>query len=162
MNDALATYVKGLPLRRSLGGFILAIAWLAPAIIDNVYSGRFHTERIDVLHLFVTFVAPLCVIGFLWGYSERRILERAIAVDESKPDLGGVIGRHAAVGMICGAAFFLFASFFLPGRAWDSKDNILANLREVPAGLIGGLIVGVIVGIVTLRSLRRRVSRTVT
>jgi hypothetical protein len=161
MNDALAKYVNGLPLRRLLGGLILAIVWLAPATIDFANSGRFHTQRIDALHLFAIFVAPLCVLGFLWGYIERRILERAIAAGADQLDLGGVIGRHAAAGMMCGAAFFLFSSFVLPGRAGDSKDNILAHLSEVPAGLIGGLIVGAIVGAITLRGLRRRVSPTV-
>jgi hypothetical protein len=159
MNEALARYVNGLPSRRLLGGFILALVWLAPATIDHFYSGRFHTQQINALKLFAIFVAPLCVLGFLWGYCERRILERAVAGD--KLDLGGVIGRHAAVGMICGGALLLFHSFVLPSRPGEGKDIALTSLGMVPAGIIYGLVVGVIVGIIALRSLRRRVSRPV-
>jgi hypothetical protein len=79
MSDALTKYVKGLPLRRLLGGLILAIVWLAPSMIERAYSGRFYTHQMDVLHLLGIFVAPLCVLGFLWGCSERLKLQRAIA-----------------------------------------------------------------------------------
>ena len=86
MNDALTKYVRGLPLRRLLGGFILAIVWLAPSMIEYAYSGRFRTHRLDVLHLLAIFVAPLCVLGFLWGCSERVKLERAIAIGTKQFD----------------------------------------------------------------------------
>jgi hypothetical protein len=160
MNEALTKYVKGLPLRRLLGGFILAIVWITPAAFQHAYSRNFQIQPMLYLLLFATFVLPLCALGLLWGWSERLKLERANAMGAEQLDeaIRRTVARNAATGMTCGLAFILvcFGTEFLQtSRTWD---NSFLQENMMGAGLVGGAAVGVFAGIIAKRNLQRKAS----
>jgi hypothetical protein len=163
MNEVLGKYLKSLPLRGLLGGFILAVVWTTPSLLQHAYSKNFQARPIVVLQVIATFLLPLCFLGFLWGWSERMKLERAIAANREQFDqaTNGIIGRHAIKGMICGAAFIFFTfgtGFLLRFQSWDTEDHIISNLSDIAGGLFGGALVGLLVGVFTKRSLQRKAS----
>ncbi len=165
MNEAMAEYVRRLPLRWLLGGSILGVVWISPSVFEYVHSKGLQ-GLLPVLKVFATFVPPLGFLGFLWGWSERFQLERRIVSSGEPFDraTAGLITRQTFKGMICGAIFILFTfgtGFLLSFLPWDSQDHISSNLQEVFNGVLGGALVGAFVGLFARRSLQRKASPVV-
>jgi hypothetical protein len=161
MNDAVAKYVRGLPVRWLFGGFLLGVVWMAPSVVQHGYSKGFQGQGPILQTAFAKFVSPLCVIGFLWGWSERLKLERSIASGNEQFDraIRRIIAREIGKGVICGVVFILFifgAGFLLTFRPWDNEDNILSNIGEISTGFFGGAVVGLFVGVVAKGNLQRK------
>jgi hypothetical protein len=161
MKEVPNKYLRSLPLRGVVAGFIVSGVWTAPSMLNYAYSGSSHFQPLVVLEVFAVFALPLCVLGCLWGWSERLRLERALATGTDRFDqaIHRTGGRQIVIGMVCGAAFILFTfgtGFLLSFKPWNTADNLISNLTDIGGGLIGGALVGLIVGVIFYRSLHRK------
>jgi hypothetical protein len=164
MKDGLGKYLKKLPLRGAVAGFLVSAVWITPSMFHHAYSRNFDVQPIVFVRILAAFALPLCVLGWLWGWSERLRLQRAIAgsPDQFDQAISGSRGRQIVTGMVCGVAFILFffgTGFLLSFKPWNTEDNVLSNLTEIASGLLGGALVGLIVGVIFRRSLHRKFSR---
>jgi hypothetical protein len=161
MKEAPNKYLRSLPYGGVVAGFIVSAVWTAPSILHYVYSRSFHFQPIVVLEVFAVFAPPLCVLGWLWGWSERLRLERALGTGTDRFDqaIRRTGGRQIVIGMVCGAAFILFTfgtGFLLSFKPWNTEDNFLSSLTDISSGRFGGALVGLIVGVIFYRSLHRK------
>jgi hypothetical protein len=109
-------------------------------------------------------VLPLGVLGFFWGWSERRDLERwsAQSSDKLQKGVNHYYFRQAHKAIVCGVlfGFFTHAVGLFRWRTSDSVENIVANISAFTGFLVLGAFVGMIVGAITRRNLVRRLSAT--
>jgi len=161
MNEAAASWIRGLPKRWAIGGFVLGLVW---SLTSSAFQGSFENpvggHFAGLIRVLLLIVIPLCVLGFVWGSTERFHLERAA---QSSARFEKAINRYTlrqiGKAMVCGVLFALFTygiGLFRSFKPWDSEANIGANISSilgfaflaVPIGLLGGIFSG--------RNLKRR------
>jgi hypothetical protein len=160
--DALTRWIRGLPLRWTLGGFILALVWfLASSLLQNSFSSPLGGYLAAIVRLFAFIVLPLCALGFVWGWSERIRLQRQLA--QSRTHLSQAINawifRQTAKAMLCGLLFgiFTYVTTLFRFQLWGNVA-LSDNFTGVLAFAILAAPVGGIVGAVSKQNLRQHLS----
>jgi hypothetical protein len=162
MNESGANWVRGLPARWALGGSVLGIVWsLVSSFAQGSFSNPLGGLAAGLSRSLVLIVLPLCVLGFLWGWSEKLTLERCSAEGEDrlKEAIRRSALRQTGKAMMCGIIFGVFTyglGLFRSFRPWDSDANIKANISSVFAFALLAAPVGILVGILSKRNLLRR------
>jgi hypothetical protein len=157
MNNAIKKYVRYLPIRWGIGGLVFSLVFIAIGFLEKGSA----IPVPGLVRLLVVDAPPMCILGFLWGWSERISLERCAGASSGQREksIRRTVMRQVIKGMICGAIFMLFivGTGLIPMlRPWDRKSNILFNLENLLGCLVWGALVGLAVGIVLRRNLLRR------
>ena len=160
MNETAADWVRGLPMRWALGGVFLALVWLA-LVLFNGFTPPVDGYAHALVRVVLSIVLPLCVLGFVWGWSERSHLERAAAHSSSrfKRAITKYVSRQTGKSVFCGIAFTLFmyglpfVSSFRPSK---SPDDMQAYISPVLGGALLAMPIGIAVGVFSRRALKRK------
>lgn len=164
MNESARKWVNGLPMRWGLGGFVLGIVW---SLVSSLAQGTFAAPSgglvAGIIRIFLLIVLPLCILGFLWGWSEKLTLQRCSTegVEQLEKAIRRSALRQTGKAMMCGIIFGVFTyglGLFRSFRPWDSDANIKANISSVFAFALLAAPVGILVGILSKRNLLRRLS----
>jgi GYF domain 2 len=162
MNEAAASWIRGLPRRWALGGLVLGLVWsFVSGALQNSFANPVGGHLAGIVRVFSMIVLPLCVLGFVWGWSEKVHLERWSSGARLEKAINRYVLRQIAKAIVCGAFFGLFTyglGSFRSFRPWDSEANIAANIFGLLGFALLAAPVGLAVGIFSRRNLRQRLS----
>jgi hypothetical protein len=160
-NEAAASWIRGLPRRWALGGLVLGLVW---SLVSGALQGSFVNpvggHLAGIVRVFSMIVLPLCVLGFVWGWSEKVHLERWSSGARLEKAINQYVLRQIAKAIVCGAFFTLFAYGIglFRFQPWDTEANITANVGRTLGFVLPWALVGLFIGIFSLRNLRQRLS----
>jgi GYF domain 2 len=163
INEAAANWIKGLPRRWAMGGLVLGLVWsLTSSTLQGSFVNPAGGHLAGLVRLLLLIVIPFCVLGFVWGTTERFHLERmAQSSARFQKAINRYTWRQTGKAIFCGVLFALFTyghGFIRSLKPWDSEANITANISSISAYAWLAIPVGVLVGIFTRRNLKRRLS----
>jgi hypothetical protein len=151
-------------MRWGLGGLVLAFVW---SLISSAAQGSFANPAgglvAGIVRILVGVVLPVGFLGFLWGWSERRRLERVSAngVSQLNVSIRRIVSRQTLKAMMCGIVFGIFFHGLrqFPGfRSFDSTGNLRDDSYMVLSFMLLAIPVGIVVGVLFKRNLLRRLS----
>lgn len=163
-DEALVRWIRSLPLRWALGGFLLGFVWsLLSSLLQGGFSNPIGGHIAAFVRVFALIVLPLSILGLAWGWSERVGLKRRLAISGPRPlqALNGWVLRQTGKAMLCGALFGLFSygiGLFRTFQPWNSAEAISANITGVLGFAVLAAPVGAIVGALSRRTLKRHLS----
>lgn len=163
-SSEIAEWLRRLPLRWTFGGLVVAAIWTGLAVL---LRGGFHDPIVGGLlagigRLLLNIVAPAILLGFVWGLSERRRFEHAIAKGQIaiEKSLSRSVLLNVGKAFVCGVAMALFmyavVGRYRAFRPWDNAENVGANVMDVIVYGILAIPIGAIVGFLLRRGLSRR------
>jgi len=163
INEAAASWIRGLPRRWAMGGLVLGLVWsLTSSILQGGFVEPAGGHVAGIVRLLLLIVIPFCVLGFVWGSSERFYLERmAQSSARFEKAINRYTWRQTGKALLCGVLFAFFThglGLFRSFKPWDSETNIAANISSISAYAWLAIPVGLLVGIFTRRNLKRRLS----
>jgi hypothetical protein len=168
MNERVAKWVRNLPIRWGLGSLILPIVWGVTALATTGNPNPVDGWIAATVRILVFIVLPLGVLGFGWGWSERRYLEHRLAEPEGtfESAIRHGVPRQTWKGMIAGATYWMFGyglfsygiSFSRMFHDLDSDANIVANASSLSSFVFNGALCGLCLGFISRRNVLRRLA----
>jgi hypothetical protein len=168
MNDSATKWIRNLPRRWGIGSLSLPMLWGVQLAVTQGIAHPPDGWAAGALRLLGVLVVPLACLGFAWGWSERRYIERCLVDGEGpfKRAIDRSVLRQSCKGAIAGLIYWLFCdALFSAGllyarafRAWDGDESTIANISSLADFGIAGAIYGLVLGLISRRNIRRRLS----
>ncbi len=150
-------------MRWAVGGLVLGLVWsLVSGGLQGSFANPVGGHLAGFVRVFCLIVLPLCVLGFVWGWSERLHLERWSSSARLEKAINRYALRQTGKAIVCGAFFGLFTygiGVFRSFQPWDSEANITANIFGILGFALIAVPLGLVVGIVSRRNLKAKVFR---